>query len=65
MQFCTHVTIVSKFGREMARIQPPTLTLAPELIKFYAGVTFRNHWVTSDVRFKEGVTMPPFWVGFG
>jgi hypothetical protein len=49
----------------MARIQPPTLTLAPELIKFYAGVTFRNHWVTSDVRFKEGVTMPPFWVGFG
>ena len=55
------------FGREMAKIQPLTLTLDPKLINFYACVSFmyRNHWVTSDVQFRKGASIPPFWVGLG
>jgi len=25
----------------------------------------RNHWVTSDVQFRKGASIPPFWVGLG
>jgi len=40
MLFCTHVTIVivSYIGRETAQIQPPTHTLNPKPIYFYAEV---------------------------
>jgi len=52
-------------GREMAQIQPPTFTLDLKLINFYAEVLhmYRNHWVTSDVQFKKGARIPPFWGG--
>jgi len=26
---------------------------------------YRNHWVTSDVQFRKGASIPPFWVGLG
>jgi len=53
-------------GREMAQIQPPTLTLDPKLINFYAEVfMYRNHWVTSDVQFRKGHEFPLFGVGNG
>jgi hypothetical protein len=26
---------------------------------------YRNHWVTSDVQFRKGASIPPFWVGNG
>jgi hypothetical protein len=49
----------------MAQIQPPTFTLDLKLINFYAEVLhmYRNHWVTSDVQFKKGARIPPFWGG--
>jgi flagellar biosynthesis protein FliQ len=50
----------------MAQIQPPTLTLDPKLINFYAEVfMYRNHWVTSDVQFRKGHEFPLFGVGNG
>jgi len=50
----------------MAQIQPPTLTLDPKLINFYAEVLhemYRDHWVTSDVQFSKGAWIPPFLGG--
>jgi len=26
---------------------------------------YKNHWVTSDVQFRKGALIPPFWVGLG
>jgi len=26
---------------------------------------YRTHWVTSDVQFRKGASIPPFWVGLG
>jgi hypothetical protein len=26
---------------------------------------YRNHWVISDVQFRKGASIPPFWVGLG
>jgi hypothetical protein len=26
---------------------------------------YRNHWVNSDVPFRKGASIPPFWVGIG
>ena len=52
----------------MAQIQPPTLTLDPKLSNFYAEVLYllqRNHWVTSEVQFRKGASIPPFWVRLG
>jgi hypothetical protein len=55
-------------GREMAKIQPPTLTLDHKLINFLCrsvSFMYRNHWVTSDVQFRKGASIPPFGVGLG
>ena len=44
-------------GRATAQIQPPTFTLDPKLIIFYAEVLqsiHRNQCVTSDVQFRKG-----------
>jgi len=26
---------------------------------------YKYHWVTSDVQFRKGASIPPFWVGLG
>jgi len=65
--FYTHTTFLEG-KRHISHIQPLTLTLDPKLINFYAEVLhvtfiYRNHWVTSDVQFRKGASIPPFWVG--
>jgi hypothetical protein len=62
--FYTHAT----FWQGMAQIQPPNHTLDPKLIYFYAEVLHlcvKKHWVTSDVQFRKGALIPPFWVALG
>ena len=63
MHFCTHVTIVRQFGREMAQIQPPTHTLDPKPIYFCAEVFHillltaqnRSKWKNLQVRFRDEI----------
>jgi hypothetical protein len=52
----------------MAQIQPPTHTLDPKLFNFYKKMftfMYYNLWVTSDVQFRKGASIPPFRVEFG